>query len=91
MGGLLASTVTASQVASDSNALAEDGILFGDYRAGSLGLAEIVDTTLRMSKLRLIDIYERSARGVVGLRPASLRDVNQAPRMTRAVPMIAAG
>src|SRR6476619_2250927 len=33
-----------------ATALAEDGVLFRDYQAGGLTLAEIVDTTLRMSK-----------------------------------------
>lgn len=43
-----------------ARALAEDGVLFRDYQAGGLTLAEIVDTTLRMSKLGLIDIYEQA-------------------------------
>ncbi|HEX3228416.1 MAG TPA: hypothetical protein VHQ95_05590 [Pyrinomonadaceae bacterium] len=43
-----------------ARALAEDGVLFRDYRAAGLTLAEIVDTTLRMSKLGLIDIYEQA-------------------------------
>jgi len=37
--------------------------LFRDYQAGGLTLAEIVDTTLRMSKLGLIDIYEQAQLG----------------------------
>ena len=49
--------------ASDGPALAEDGVLFRDYQAGGLTLAEIVDTTLRMSKLGLIDIYEQAQLG----------------------------
>jgi WD40 repeat protein len=46
-----------------ANALAQDGILFSNYQAGGLTLAEIVDTTLRMSKLGLIDIYELAQLG----------------------------
>jgi energy-coupling factor transporter ATP-binding protein EcfA2 len=43
-----------------ARALAEDGVLFKGYQAGGLTLAEIVDTTLRMSKLGLVDIYEQA-------------------------------
>ena len=46
-----------------ARALAEDGVLFRDYQAAGLTLAEIVDTTLRMSKLGLIDIYEQAQLG----------------------------
>src|ERR1044071_2090299 len=46
-----------------ARALAKDGVLFGDYQAGGLTLAEIIDTTLRMSKLGLIDIYEQAQLG----------------------------
>jgi hypothetical protein len=46
-----------------ARALAKDGVLFRDYQAGGLTLAEIVDTTLRMSKLGLIDIYEQAQLG----------------------------
>lgn len=46
-----------------ARALAEDGLLFRGYQAGGLTLAEIVDTTLRMSKLGLIDIYEQAQLG----------------------------
>jgi len=42
------------------NALAKDGVLFRDYPAKGLTLAEIIDTTLRMSKLGLIDIVEQA-------------------------------
>lgn len=69
-GGLMASAGTAWRMAqfrpgSDpmramARALAEDGVLFRDYQAGGLTLAEIVDTTLRMSNLGLIDIYEQA-------------------------------
>lgn len=47
-------------VRSMAAALAQDGVLFSDYRAGGLTLAEIVDTTLRMSKVGLIDIVEQA-------------------------------
>ena len=46
-----------------ARALAKDGVLFRDYQAAGLTLAEIVDTTLRMSKLGLIDIYEQAQLG----------------------------
>jgi formylglycine-generating enzyme required for sulfatase activity/energy-coupling factor transporter ATP-binding protein EcfA2 len=46
-----------------AGALAKDGVLFRDYQAGGLTLAEIVDTTLRMSNLGLIDIYEQAKLG----------------------------
>src|SRR5262249_44671656 len=38
-------------------------VLFRDYQTGGLTLTEIVDTTLRMSKLGLIDIYEQAKLG----------------------------
>jgi WD40 repeat protein len=41
-------------------ALAQDGVLFRDYQVEGLTLAEIVDTTLRMSKVGLIDIFEQA-------------------------------
>ncbi len=72
-GGLMTSAGTAWRMAqfrpgSDpmramARALAQDGVLFRDYQAGGLTLAEIVDTTLRMSKLGLIDIYEQAQLG----------------------------
>ena len=46
-----------------ARALAEDGVLFRDYQARGLTLTEIVATTLRMSKLGLVDIYEQSQLG----------------------------
>ncbi|UCE63021.1 MAG: ATP-binding protein [Nitrospirota bacterium] len=46
-----------------ARALAQDRVLFRDYQAGGLTLAEIVDTTLRMSKLGLMDIYEQAKLG----------------------------
>ena len=72
-GGLMARAGTAWRMAqfrpgSDpmramARALAKDGVLFRDYQAGGLTLAEIIDTTLRMSKLGLIDIYEQANLG----------------------------
>ena len=41
-----------------ARALAQDGVLFLEQPAEGLTLAEIIETTLRMSKLGLIDIYE---------------------------------
>ena len=46
-----------------ARALAGDGVLFRGYEADGLTLAEIIDTTLRMSKLGLIDIYEQARLG----------------------------
>jgi ABC-type glutathione transport system ATPase component len=46
-----------------ARALAQDGVLFRRYEAGSVTLAEIIETTLRMSKLGLIDIYEQARLG----------------------------
>jgi hypothetical protein len=46
-----------------ARALAKDGVLFRDYQPGGLTLAEIIDTTLRMSTLGLIDIYEQANMG----------------------------
>ena len=43
--------------------LAEDGVLFREHAAAGLSLAEIIETTLRMSKLGLIDICEQAALG----------------------------
>ncbi len=69
-GGLMARAGTSWRMAqfrpgnnplrSMARALAEDGVLFRDYQAAGLTLTEIVDTTLRMSKLGLIDIYEQA-------------------------------
>ena len=42
-------------------ALAQDGVLFRDRPAADLSLAEIIEATLRMSKLGLIDICEQAA------------------------------
>jgi WD40 repeat protein/energy-coupling factor transporter ATP-binding protein EcfA2 len=46
-----------------ARALAEDGVLFREHALEGLTLAEIVETTLRMSKLGLIDIWEQAALG----------------------------
>jgi WD40 repeat protein/energy-coupling factor transporter ATP-binding protein EcfA2 len=46
-----------------AKALAQDGVLFRNYQSGGMTLTEIVDTTLRMSKLGLIDIYEQAQLG----------------------------
>ena len=44
-----------------ARALAKDGVLFPEHAAAGMTLAEIVETTLRMSKLGLIDICEQAA------------------------------
>jgi hypothetical protein len=72
-GGLMARAGTAWRMAqfrpgshpirAMAHALAADGVLFRDYQAGSLTLPEIIDTTLHMSKLGLIDIYEQANLG----------------------------
>jgi ABC-type transport system involved in cytochrome bd biosynthesis fused ATPase/permease subunit len=41
-----------------ARALAQEGVLFREHATEGVTLAEIIDTTLRMSKLGLIDIYE---------------------------------
>jgi WD40 repeat protein/energy-coupling factor transporter ATP-binding protein EcfA2 len=41
-----------------ARAVAQDGVLFREHATEGPSLAEIVETTLRMSKLGLIDIYE---------------------------------
>ena len=43
-----------------ARALAEDGVLFRDHATTGLSLAEMIETSLRMSKLGLIDIYEQA-------------------------------
>ena len=43
-----------------SNALAVEGVLFNDYQDMGMSLPEIVDTTLRMGNLGLIDIVEQA-------------------------------
>jgi hypothetical protein len=44
-----------------ARALAQNGVLFRDHAVAGLSLAEIVETSLRMSKLGLIDIFEQAA------------------------------
>lgn len=44
-----------------AGALAQDGVLFREHKDAGLPLAEIIETTLRMSKLGLIDIIEQAA------------------------------
>src|SRR5262249_36654883 len=71
--GLLARAGTAWRIAqfrpgsdplrSMARALAQDGVLFRRYEAGTVTVAEIIETTLRMSKLGLIDIYEQARLG----------------------------
>jgi WD40 repeat protein len=46
-----------------ADALAQDGVLFRDHAATDLSLTEIIEATLRMSKLGLIDIFEQAALG----------------------------
>ncbi len=48
-------------IAAMAHALASDGVLFNARSTPGLTLAEIVETTLRMSRLGLIDIYEQAA------------------------------
>jgi energy-coupling factor transporter ATP-binding protein EcfA2 len=43
-----------------ARALAQDGVLFREHAAAGLTLAEIIETSLRMSRLGLIDIYEQA-------------------------------
>jgi hypothetical protein len=44
-----------------ARAFARDDVLFSKHSAGALSLADIIETTLRMSKLGLIDICEQAA------------------------------
>jgi hypothetical protein len=69
--GLMASAGTAWRMAqfrpgndpigAMARALAQDGVLFREQDAAGMTLAEIIETTLRMSKLGLIDIREQAA------------------------------
>jgi WD40 repeat protein len=43
-----------------ARALAQEGVLFREYAAAGLSLAEIVESSLRLSKLGLIDIVEQA-------------------------------
>ncbi|MGA2411206.1 MAG: hypothetical protein ABSG46_12560 [Candidatus Binataceae bacterium] len=72
-GGLMAQAGTSWRMAqfrpgSDpmhamARALAENGVLFRDHQAGAMTLTAIVDATLRMSKLGLIDLYQQANLG----------------------------
>jgi WD40 repeat protein len=44
-----------------AGALARDEVLFSEGAAADLTLAEIIETTLRMSKLGLIDVYQQAS------------------------------
>jgi WD40 repeat protein len=44
-------------------ALAQEGVLFSDYDEEGLALSDIIETTLRISKLGLIDIYGQAQLG----------------------------
>jgi WD40 repeat protein len=44
-------------------ALAQDGVLFRDHAVADLSLVDIIEVTLRMSKLGLIDICEQATLG----------------------------
>jgi hypothetical protein len=46
-----------------ARALANKGVLFGDYRSEGVSLAEIIEATLNLSKLGLADIYEQTQPG----------------------------
>ena len=46
-----------------ANELAQDRVLFNNYQSVGMTLTEIIDTTLRMSKLGLIDMYEQARLG----------------------------
>jgi WD40 repeat protein len=46
-----------------ARALAQDGVLFREHAEAGLTLAEIIETTLRMSKVGLIDICEQAGLG----------------------------
>ena len=50
----------ADPIGAMARALAEDGVLFARNAAKDLPLADIVETTLRMSKEGLIDIFEQA-------------------------------
>ena len=43
-----------------ARSLAQDGVLFSDYASGGLSLSDIVDSTLNMSKLGLVDIVQQA-------------------------------
>ena len=43
-----------------AHALAQDGVLFSDFQSSGLPLSEVMDTTVRMSKLGLVDMYRQA-------------------------------
>lgn len=43
-----------------TQALSEDGVLFSDFRAEGMRLDEIVETTLRMSRLGIADLFRQA-------------------------------
>jgi len=47
-------------IAALARALAEDGVLFDDFRAEGPGLMDIIATNLSMSRLGLVDVVEQS-------------------------------
>jgi WD40 repeat protein len=46
-----------------ARALAADGVLFHDFQGGGLPLEDIIEASLRMSKLGLADVYEQAQLG----------------------------
>src|SRR5215468_9347011 len=46
-----------------ARALANKGVLFGDYKSEGVSLAEIIEATLNLSTLGLADIYEQAQPG----------------------------
>lgn len=50
-------------IASLAKSLSENGVLFSDFDESDMPLTEIVETTLRMSKLGLVDIFEQADLG----------------------------
>ena len=50
-------------IAAMARALAQNGVLFRNYEAAGLSLVEIIEATLRMSKMGLIDIVEQAQLG----------------------------
>ncbi|MFK7891004.1 MAG: hypothetical protein AB8B63_09350 [Granulosicoccus sp.] len=41
-----------------ANALAEPGVLFDDFNSGAMGLNDVIDSTLHMSRRGIIDVFE---------------------------------
>jgi len=46
-----------------AQALAADGVLYKDFQAADFSLAELTETSLRMSKLGLVDVYQQARLG----------------------------